>query len=120
MIETRHKLKGRATTLSKTLLTVGLLGGAAISTLVSKQRFRMPKILAIAALTGITVLSPQASMALTASPEVKLKLERTNPPGAIPFTDEFELYITYDLDSFGSTSGLTPVPRSLTPVEQAG
>jgi hypothetical protein len=113
MVETRHKLKGRATTLSKTLLTVGLLGGAAISTLVSKQRFRMPKILAIAALTGIAVLSPQASMALTASPEVKIKLERTNPPDAIPFTDEFELYITYDLDSFGSTSGATtPDPRN--------
>lgn len=74
--------------------------------------------LAIAALTGTAAFLPQASMAVTPSPEVKLKLERTNPPGAIPFTDEFELYITYDLDSLGSTSGLTPVPRS--PLEQPG
>jgi hypothetical protein len=69
----------------------------------------MPTILAIAALTGIATLSPQASMALTISPEVKLKLERTNPPGAKPFVDEFELHITYDLDSFMSTSGVTPL-----------
>jgi hypothetical protein len=108
----KNNRKGRVTTLSKALLTAGLCA--------SKQRFRMAKILAIAALTGIAALSPQASMALTISPEVKLKLERTNPPEAIPFTDEFELYITYDLDSFGSTSGLTPVPRSPTPVEQPG
>ena len=33
MIETSNKLKRRATTLSKTLLTAGLLGGAALSTL---------------------------------------------------------------------------------------
>ena len=99
------KRKGRASTLAKTLLAAGLCA--------SKQRFRMPKILAIAALMGVAALSPPASMALTISPEVKLKLERTNPPDAIPFTDEFELYITYDLDSFGSTSGLTPAPRSV-------
>jgi len=61
-------------------------------------------------------------MALTISPEVKLKLERTNPPGAITFTDELELYITYDLDSFGSTSGLTPAQRSVLeqPLDQPG
>jgi hypothetical protein len=100
-----HNHKGRASTLSNALLAAGLSA--------SMRRFRMPKILAIAALTGMAALSPQASMALTASPEVKIKLERTNPPAAIPFTDEFELYITYDLDSFGSTSGLTPVQRSL-------
>jgi len=102
--------KGRASTLSKALLTAGLYA--------SKQRFRMPKILAIAALTGIAALSPHASMALTISPEVKLNLERTNPPGAPPFTDEFELYITYDLDSPSSTSGATPPPIS--PAEQLG
>ena len=52
-------------------------------------------------------------MALTISPEVKLKLERTNPPGAIPFEDDFDLSITYDLDSYSSTSGAaTPVPRN--------
>jgi hypothetical protein len=79
---------------------------------VSKRSLRLPQMLAIAALTGVAAFSPQASMAVTPSPEVKLKLERTNPPGAIPFTDEFELYITYDLDSFGSISGLTPAPRN--------
>ncbi len=112
VIKTKHKK--RASTLSKALLAAGLSA--------SMRRFRMPKILAIAALTGMAALSPQASMALTASPEVKLKLERTNPPGAIPFTDEFELYITYDLDSFGSTSGLTPAPRSVLeqPLEPGG
>jgi len=104
--------KGRASTLSKALLTADLCA--------SKQRFRMPKILAIAALTGIAALSPQASMALTVSPEVKLKLERTNPPGAKPFTDEFELYISYDLDSFVSTSANTPPPTPTSPVEQPG
>ena len=118
MMDTRNKFKGRATSPSKALLTAGLLGGAALSTLVSKQRLRMSKILAIAALTGIAAVSPQASMAKTISPEVKLKLERRNPPGAIPFTDEFELYITYDLDSFMSTSGVTPPPIS--PTEQSG
>lgn len=102
--------KGRASTLSKALLAAGLSA--------SMRRFRMPTILAIAALTGIAALSPQASMALTISPEVKLKLERTNPPGAKPFVDEFELYITYDLDSFMSISGVTPPPIS--PVEQPG
>lgn len=96
--------KGRASTLSKALLAAGLSA--------SMRRFRMPTILAIAALTGIAALSPQASMALTISTEVKLKLERTNPPGAKPFVDEFELYITYDLDSFMSISGVTPPPIS--------
>ena len=110
----KTKRKGRASTLSKTLLTAGFCA--------SKRRFQMPKILAIATLTGIAALSPQATMALTISPEVKLKLERTNPPGAITFTDEFELYITYDLDSFGSTSGLTPAPISVLeqPLDQPG
>ena len=102
--------KRRASTLSKALLAAGLSA--------SMRRIRMPTILAIAALTGIATLSPQASMALTISPEVKLKLERTNPPGAKPFVDEFELHITYDLDSFMSTSGVTPPPIS--PVEQPG
>lgn len=105
-----HNHKGRASTLSKALLAAGLSA--------SMRRFRMPKILAIAALTGIAALSPQASMALTISPEVKLKLERTNPPGAMPFTDEFELYITYDLDSFMSASGATP--PQISPAEQSG
>ena len=110
----KTKRKWRASTLAKTLLATGLCA--------SKQRFRMPKVLSIAALMGVAALSPQPSMALTISPEVKLKLERTNPPGAIPFTDEFELYITYDLDSFVSTSGVTPppIPSPIPPFEQPG
>jgi hypothetical protein len=80
--------------------------------------------LAISALAGIAAFSPQASMAVTPSPEVKLKLERTNPPDAIPFSDEFELHITYDLDSFGTTSGVNPnpgvTPALINPLEQPG
>jgi hypothetical protein len=80
--------------------------------------------LAISALVGTAAFSPQASIAVTPSPEVKLKLERTNPPGAKPFTDEFELFITYDLDSFGPTPGSNPnpglTPPGISPLEQAG
>jgi hypothetical protein len=85
---------------------------------------RLPKIMVIAALAGTAAFSAQPSMALTPSPEVKLKLERTNPPDSIPFTDEFELFITYDLDSFGPPLGTSPnpgvTPSPLSPPEQPG
>jgi hypothetical protein len=94
------------------------------STPASKTRRRLPNVLPLAALAGTAVFSAQSSMALTPSPEVKLKLERKNPPGAIPFTDEFDLFITYDLDSFGPHVGTSPnpgvTPPPISPLEQPG